>query len=391
VPPCAVPTTVPAEGVSHGQSGTQCVNALTCFTGSGIFTTVVNKRALVKLEGAFGVEAIRILREIPGLAVVQREPRSDRGIDAIARFAGNRARVGVEIKNRANAATAWQLVQSAKAHPDTPLLLVADQTTAAAREILEEHGIGVVDGLGNAHIELPGLLLHLEGRRHQGRQPATGTPPTRLSGKAGIVAQALLLQPNRRWQVQDLSDKAQVSVGLAHRVLARLENERIVTTEGTGPTRVRLVANPAALLDLWGEETLERPTRTLAHLLAPGPRQLIKELGRNLGTAGVDYALTGSAAARLVAPFITAVPVAEVWVNAAAAPETLYDGAAADPVTEGHNVVFLQGKDDTALMFREKVRGLWIANRFRLYADLRLDPRRGREQADRLREQVIQF
>ena len=164
-----------------------------------------------------------------------------------------------------------------------------------------------------------------------------------------------------------------------------------MTAEGAGPRRVRRVTNPTALLDLWAEENVERTTRTPAHLLARTPQLLIKELGTNLARNGINYALTGAGAASLVAPFITAVPVAEVWVAATAAPEELYDGAQADPVTDGENVVFLQAKDDTPLAFREKKKGLWVANHFRLYADLRRDPRRGREQAENLRREVIGF
>ena len=100
------------------------------------------------------------------------------------------------------------------------------------------------------------------------------------------------------------------------------------------------------------------------------------DVGTNLGLSGIDYALTGAAGATLVAPFVTAVPVAEVWVNATAAPEELYDAAKADPVNDGQNVVFLQAKNDAPLIFREMTEGLWVANRFRLYADLRRDPSR---------------
>lgn len=363
---------------------------MTRFTEAGIFTGVVNKRELVNLEGPFEAEALRILREIPGLAVLTEPGGTNREFDAILRFAGNRAPVAVEFKRRANPATAWQLVHYAYERPDMRVLLIAGETTAEARKILEDHGIAVIDGLGNAHIELPGLLFHLEGHRRP-EQKAGGTPPTRLKGKAGVVAQVLLLQPDRAWQVKDLAKEAQVSTGLAHRVLARLEDEEIVAAEGTGPKRVRRVTNPTALLDLWAEENVERPRRTLAHLLAQTPQQLIKELGANLGRAGIDYALTGAGAASLVAPFITAVPVAEVWVTATAAPAELYDGAQADPVTDGENVAFLQAKDDTPLVFHEKKKGLWLANRFRLYADLRRDPRRGREQAENLRREVIGF
>lgn len=340
----------------------------------------------MKLNGPFEAEALRILREIPGLTVIAEPGGADRGVDAILGFAGGQARVAVEIKNRANPATAWQLVHEANARPDTPLLLIADETTAEARAILEEHGIALVDGLGNAHIELPGLLFHLEGRRRPQH-----SRPTRLTGKAGLVAQALLPHPDRAWQVQDLAKEAGLSLGLAHRVLARLEAEGIITAEGKGRNQVRRVTNPTALLDLWAEENVEKPTRTLAHLLAQTPQQLIKKLGTNLGRSGIDYALTGAAAASLVAPFITAVPVVDVWVKATAAPEELFDGAQANPVIDGQNVVFLQGKDDTPLAFREKVKGLWLGNRFRLYADLRRDPRRGREQADNLRREVIGF
>jgi hypothetical protein len=69
----------------------------------------------------------------------------------------------------------------------------------------------------------------------------------------------------------------------------------------------------------------------------------------------------------------------------------VYAAVGAAPVLDGQNVVFLQGKDDTPLVFREQIDDLWVANRFRLYADLRRDPRRGREQADHLRREVIGF
>lgn len=344
----------------------------------------------MNIEGPFEAEALRILREIPGLAVTAEPHGADRRADFLVRFADQRAPIAIEVKRNANPATAWQLVHYAQTHPDLRLLLIADKTTAEAREILQEHGIAVIDGLGNAHIELPGLLFHLEGHRRPQKSGAA-TPPTRLRGKAGVVAQALLLNPERAWQVKDLAKEAEVSPPLVHRVVARLENEGLMIAEGAGPNRVRRVTNPTALLDLWAEENLERTTRTPAHLLARTPRLLLKELGTNLGRSGIDYALTGAGAASLVAPFITAVPVAELWVAATAAPDELYDGAQADPVTDGENVVFLQAKDDTPLAFREKKNDLWLANRFRLYADLRRDPRRGREQAENLRREVIGF
>ncbi len=345
---------------------------------------------MVNITGAFEAEALRILREVPGLTVVAEPPDPDRRVDAIVRYAGTQTAVAVEFKQRANTATAWQLVHIAHERPDLPLLLVAGETTTAAREILKEHGVALIDGLGNAHIELPGLVYHLAGRRKPSKH-AAAVRPTRLRGKAGIVAQALLLQPDRDWQVADLADKAQTSAALAHRVLTRLELEEIVATEGAGPKRVRRLANPAALLDLWAEENADRPTRTPAYLLEQTPQRVIQELAERLTRGHIEYALTGAAAGTLIAPFITAVPVIEVWVGATAAVEELHEVTGARPVTEGQNVTFLQSRHDAPLAFRELTNNLCLVNKFRLYVDLRSDPRRGTEQADHLRREVIGF
>jgi len=305
-------------------------------------------------------------------------------------FAGKRIPIIVQFKRRANTATAWQIIQGMQGQPGPPLLVVAAETTEGARKILQDRGVSLVDGQGNTHIELPGLLIHLESREGRMRTAPRRTP-TRLNGKAGMAAQALLLDPGRVWMIQDLAGKAGISVGLAHRVVARLETEGILTTTGTGPRRVRRVSNPTALVDLWSEECEERRTVTLAYRLTQSVQQLVQEVTARLQRSNIAYALTGAAAANRLAPFITSIPVATMWTTAKATPDQLCLTMGADRVTEGHNLILLQEKSDGALAFREEVDGLWLANRFRVYADLRDDPRRGREQADHLRREVIRF
>jgi hypothetical protein len=297
--------------------------------------------------------------------------------------------VAVVVKRRANAATAWQLVQQAEDAPDGNLLLVADATTAEARDILQRHGVGVVDGRGNAHVELAGLLLHVEERRKSADAPPARAP-ARLMGKAGVAAQALLLRPDHDWHVQDLAAEAHISLGLAHRVLARLETEGVVAAEGAGPRRVRRVTDATALFDLWAEENRDRAVRRVrAYRLAREPRQLVDAMSAGLHAAGIEHAVTGAAAAARLAPFVTAVPVAEVWYSAVASPEEVAAATGAEVVDTGHNVVFAQSDGDEPLAFRREVDGIWTVNPFRLFYDLRNDPRRGPEQADMLRREVI--
>lgn len=357
-----------------------------CFTDSPCFIAVMKQEHSVKLRGQFDASTIRILRALPGLEILAEPAGPGHPMDAVLASAGSESQVAVEVKSRVNTATAWQVVRYAETYPETPVLLIAGETTADAREILQQHGIGVIDGLGHAHIELPGLLFHLDGY-----SPRRRSWPTRLNGKAGVAAQALLTRPERAWQVQQLAEEANLSLGLAHRVLARLEDEGVVAAEGSGRRRVRRVSDPTALLDLWAEENSYQPVRTPAYLLAQYPRLLVEELGHGLERAGIGYGLTGGAAASLVAPLVTAVPVAEVWVTATAAAKQLCEAVGAEEVGDGQNVVFLQARDDTPLAFSERIDDLMVASRFRLYADLRMSPRRGREQADHLRREVIGF
>ncbi len=347
----------------------------------------MKKEQSVTIGGRLSAEALRILRAIPGLDV-SGEPVGLRcGVDAIVKFAGAEAPVAIEFKTRANAATAWHLVEIARLRPELPLVLIAGETTTGARRILSEHDIGYIDGLGNAQLELPGLLVRIAGPGRPPRAPA----PSRLSGKASLAAQAILLEPERPWRIKDLAEQADVSSGLAHRVLTRLEAEGIVSTSGAGPHRTRHVTDPTALLDLWAEEHVDKPVRTHGYLLAQTPQQLVNQLGESLNGTGLSYALTGAAAASIIAPFVTTIAVAEVWVAAATDPQDLFDHTRATPVSEGHNITFLQAATDAPLAFRQQSGGLWIVNKFRLYADLQRDKRRGVEQADYLRREVIGF
>lgn len=349
----------------------------------------MNMDNTVKIEGALDAEILRILREIPGVSVSARRTTDNADMNAVIEFAGERKRIAIEFKKRINAANAWQFVKEAETYPRKPLLVVAGSSTAESRAILRDHGVAIVDDLGNVHIQLPGLLVHLEGSPR--RQSSTEIQTPKLGGKSGVIAQVLLIYQDKSWHVNELAQEASTSVGLAHRVLNRLEMEKVITTEGSGPKKTRQVIDPRALLDLWVEEEKDKPTRSQGFVLAQTPRQLIEKVGVALQEAKIDHALTGAAAASLVEPFVTAVPIIELWINALAAPEDLFKLIGGEIVGEGANVSLLQEKDDTPLVLREKVEGQWISNQFRIYFDLLKDPRRGREQAMHFRSEVIGF
>lgn len=341
------------------------------------------------MTGPFEAETARVLRALSNVDV-RVTPVSDDKADFVIRFADREQAIVVEAKRHLNVAAARQLTYT-KVGQKLPLIVIAADATADARELLRSNGIGLIDGGGYAHAELPGLLLHVADPGLRATRQAGPARPTRLTGKAGVVVQAMLLDRHRAWGVQDLADTAGVSPALAHRVLARLDAEHLTEAIGAGPRRTRTITDPAALLDLWAEEMTDRHVqRHQLYRLARTPDEVLTEAGAGLRRADIGHAATGAAVAARMAPFITAVPVTEIWIAAITDPTLAAAAIDAELVPTGHNLVLLQAQDDTPLAFHRDQDGLTVVNPYRLYYDLRRDPRRGREQADRLRQEILQ-
>jgi hypothetical protein len=347
---------------------------------------------ILNIEGPLEGDALSILHQVPG--VTTKLTAGGRKKQAIVVRAGDVSHV-VEVKTQreTNAAAACQLIEHARQLPDDMhLLVVARTTTEEARRILADAGVAIIDAQGNMRVELPGVFVWAEGRPIPTTAEKRYEPPVKLTGKAGVATQALLLEPLRWWQVHDLANAANVSVGQAHRVLARLERDQLVDVKGAGPKRTRRVAHPTALLDLWAEEMRDRRvTQVRAFRLVRDGRAHPQTLSGILGKAKIDHAVTGAAGAARLAPFITSIPATDIWITETVALADAAEAVGAEIVDEGHNILLKQAAADTPLVFHTTVEQVSTVNPFRLYFDLRQDPRRGREQATRLREEVIGF
>lgn len=348
---------------------------------------------IVNIEGPVEQSALAILRDVPRVGT-EITAKHGRRTDIVLRAGDVIHPVELEAHAALNAAKAHQLIKIAEGlTPEAHVLAVARSSTEEARRLLHDAGIGLIDARGNIRIDLPGLFLWTEGRAAQpGRDESTGSAPTRLTGKAGVVGQALLGEPEHWWHVAELAAVADVSPALAHRVLSRLEHNDLIVVDGAGPQRVRRVANATALLDLLAEELQDRRVKQVrAYGLARDARALARTLSNKLTDAGCDHAVTGPAAAARLAPFVTSIPVVDIWITEGVDLDSAVESLGAETVHEGHNIVLRQAPADAPLAFRSRLDGVWTANPFRLYCDLRRDPRRGKEQADRLRQEVIGF
>jgi len=350
-----------------------------------MFTGIVKMAHAVKITAPFEAWARELVDGLPGFIAAL-------GPVATLQVDGRTRPIRVESRHKVDAAAAWTLADQSRGLGATNVLVVAQSTTQDARRMLESAGLSYVDTQGHANVRLPGVLIHISNDAPRPRVQDR-LSPSRLSSKGGLVAQALLLDPDRSWKIVELAAKCRVSAGLVHRVLSRLEEVGLVKAQGTGPSKVRRLTSPSALLDLWVEEDVEpHVRRRTAYLLAEPGGALARICSARLQAAAVVHAVTGTAAAALLAPVLTAVVVVEIRISGTVALEEAAGAIGARGVEQGANIALIQAITDTELVLRHQDdQGTWMTADTRIYLDAMRDPRRGVEQAKAFRDAAMGY
>ncbi len=237
----------------------------------------------------------------------------------------------------------------------------------------------------------PNILIRLQDEAEP--PPERSTTTLRLSGTAGGVALALLSDPKRDWKVTDLAAEVRSSLGAAQNTVVALEAAGLLERSGRGPATRRRVTDPAGLLDLYARDAVaDRKVTARGFLLNNGAEETMRTVAQHLanGGHGVRAYFTGVAAAQMVAPHVTAVRTFEAWVATPHRADAVLSAMGAMPADDGANLVILRGHKGV-LVGREKDRGVSRVSLFRIYADALVDPARGEEQAEHLRDTVIGF
>ena len=167
--------------------------------------------------------------------------------------------------------------------------------------------------------------------------------------------------------------------------------EKVGGSRGVG-SGWRLV-DPAALLDAWTQHVAAHPPETvLSHRVLRDPMQFARTDLAGALNPRMPWALSGWAGLEVAAPFVTAVPVIHVAVEAKA----LLDGRLRDAmratrlreVDEGARVEF-RALPPYVLSLATTQRALPVVSAPRLYADLHALGGRGEEAANHVREELL--
>ncbi len=137
-------------------------------------------------------------------------------------------------------------------HADDRLLLLAPHVRPQQAEILERHEIDYLDLAGNAHLQAPGLFVHVEGR--QPLKEAARLVPVRPQKGWIKAVMAMLVRPELvNAPYRTLAAQADVAFGTVVGCMNDLAVRGLVTGNKTG----RRVADRQALLALWVQVYIE--------------------------------------------------------------------------------------------------------------------------------------
>jgi hypothetical protein len=260
-------------------------------------------------------------------------------------------------------------------HAADGLLLLAPHVRTQHAAVLERAGIDYIDLAGNAHLQAPGLLVHVEGRRPL-KEPvrAPGRPH-----KAWVkTVMALLIRPELlNAPYRTIAEQADVALGTIGACMNDLGQRGVLVDRKAG----RQLTDRPALVALWVNAYVEalRPKLKERRLQvrAEGKPELVARLADVLVKRGTPWALTGADAAHRRTHFFRA---EETEIYAPAGPfedRALQKALVAQPAVRNGNLLVIAPPGPLA-MPPAVHGGVPVAPDLLAYAELRY---RGTEQA----------
>lgn len=321
--------------------------------------------------------AVRAMEALRAVLPASTEMSVFEGRDGIGevRLAGRRLRVGW-------AGEGWTADVRPLVESDPGVdVVAARRLSPGARGVLDGGGVGWVDELGNAEISIGTLVISRTGRPEM----AQVRPPRWTPGFVS-VAEAILCGVGAT--VSETARATGLSTGTCTNALRTMTELGLLDSDaprGSGAGR-RVVDNDA-LLAAFADAATALASRDQVSVGVTW-RDLVQglaDLAPRLLSRNIQWAATGAVAAAVMAPLLTNVGAAVVFVDALTVPalESVARLVDLKPI-EGGRLVLRPMPIGWTETSRRLIGGLFVAPWPRVYVDLRNTGVRGEEAADHL-------
>jgi hypothetical protein len=270
-----------------------------------------------------------------------------------------------------------------EAQDPRPDIVVARRMGPASRSALSEAGIGWVDETGAAEVIAGSLIVSRSGSPEKGRKP-------RWTRSVLAVTEAVL--NGSRATVANVADATGLSTGACTNALHTLTDLGFLgASSPRGRGSARHVIDTDAFLAAYVREaeTLVLPLSLQVGVTWQDAVDGLAGIGHTWDEKGTDWASSGQVAAAVMAPLLTSVRSAMVYVDADTAPMLVAVAAQVglQPI-EGGRLTLAPFPTASTHELSTMVDGLRVAPWPRVFADLLKSGVRGEEAAEHLREVV---
>lgn len=263
-----------------------------------------------------------------------------------------------------------------------PLLAVPFMGETGSR-LCAEAGVGWFDFSGNAHLEAPGLRIHVQGKPNAFKSP--GRPRTVFAPRSSRIARWLLIHPKESITQQDLATATGVGRGFTSRIIRRLEELDLVTRGEKGRWALR---DFNAMLEAWrGTYEFSRHQIIRGQIAERSSEETLRSLASGLQRAKMPFAATGLTAAWLLTKF-AAHRLVTLYLERPLT-EEMRRKLRFHEVERGENVWLVVPTDDGVFQGASERDGIRCVHPVQVYMDLKGHPERADEAAARLREQLL--
>jgi hypothetical protein len=269
--------------------------------------------------------------------------------------------------------------------PDGVLMVCAPFISARVAELCREQNVSYLDGVGNCRIAAPGLYVQVSGRPNRSAAMKAAVDP--FSRKSSRIVRTLLKHADKGWQVQQLAEQADVSLGLVSKVKNALLEEAYLEERD----RLLYLRYPAKLLQDWAAQY--RPHVKLLQLFAISrPSETETRLAEWCQANGITYALTQLSAAWRYSPMVRydkSVVYIDRKVESGNNLKALLSNIDAREVDTGANCTLWITDDHAVFSDAREFDGVKVASPLQLYLDLKVLAGRGEDAAQEILEKEL--
>ena len=266
-------------------------------------------------------------------------------------------------------------------------LVVSEYISPRTAEVLTEENISYFDLLGNCRLSF--ATVYIEKTGFKPKSLARRGIKSLFGLKSSRMLRLMLNNPTHSWQVKHLAKMADLSFGQISNVRRALLDQQYAIESEEGGIQL---SQPTALLHDWQKlykKNVVKGNTGYYSLLGIGEKQqAIEAAFREVKDRGGKIMLSGTSAARWLAPYVRA--VSERFYADKSGREILKKHLELREVDTGPNVIIEEPRD--LFLFEEGIEcapNLICTNKIQTYLDLFIAGEREREAAEHLESQVL--